>query len=240
MAPDFGRRTKIDSGDIAKRIDHTALKAQVGAVQIRELCDQAKLYGFAAVCVNSYRVALAVEALAGTSIPVSSAVGFPLGASTTKVKVAEASQSVGEGAMEIDMVMNIGALMEGDYRAVDEDISSVRRSTDRAILKVIIESTLLESPELISKASRLAVAAGADFVKTSTGLDPSGGATVEHVALIRSVIGQSARIKASGGIRRLADALAMLSAGADRVGTSAGVAIMREVETVIAEGLPGS
>jgi deoxyribose-phosphate aldolase len=220
--PDLGQ---LPAGEgMARLIDHTLLKPEATARQIEMLCLEARQWGFASVCVNSAFVPLAVELLRETPVLVASVVGFPLGANLPHVKAYEAEQALQQGAREIDMVIHIGALKGRDLLAVFEDIgdvASVCHDHD-ALCKVILETSLL-TPEEIVMGCQLARMAGADFVKTSTGF--SGGATVEVVALMRRAVGDSLGVKASGGVRSLADAQAMIQAGANRLGTSAGVAI---------------
>ncbi len=214
--------------NIARMIDHTLLKPDATPQQIAQICAEAREYGFAAVCVNPVHVVQAAALLSGSATVVCSVAGFPLGATSTAVKVFETRQAIADGAREIDMVISIGHLKNGDNDHVLNDIRSVVEAahTGGAICKVIIETALLTDEEK-RRACLLAVEAGADFVKTSTGF-ASGGATVEDVALMHSVAGDRARIKAAGGIRTLADAHAMIAAGATRIGTSSGVAIVRE------------
>lgn len=213
--------------NIAQMIDHTLLKPDATPQQIAQLCAEAREYGFVAVCVNPVHVAQAAVLLSGSATVVCSVAGFPLGATSTAVKVFETRQAIADGAREIDMVISIGHLKNGDTDFVLNDIRSVvdAAHTGGAICKVIIETALLTDEEK-RRACILVVEAGADFVKTSTGF-ASGGATVADVALMRTVVGDRARIKAAGGIRTLADARAMIAAGAARIGTSSGVAIVR-------------
>lgn len=213
----------------AKRIDHTLLKPEATSDQIRQLCREALQFGFASVCVQPSYVSLAGSLLAGSAVKVCTVIGFPSGATLSACKRFEASDVLRRGAHELDMVINIGALKSRDYAAVQTDIQAVFDVVrqQKAILKVIIETALLTREEKI-KACELAVAVGAHFVKTSTGF-AGGGATVEDVALMRQTVGNRAQVKASGGIRTAADFAAMVSAGADRVGASASVAIVREL-----------
>jgi deoxyribose-phosphate aldolase len=217
-------------GGFARYFDHTLLKADATPEQITTLCYEARQVGFAAVCVNPVNVKLCARLLQGSGVEVCTVVGFPLGATTTAVKVFEAQQTIRDGASEVDMVMNVGALKAGDYELVQGDIAAVAAAChDRdAVLKVIIEAALLTDEEK-EVACQLAMAAGADYVKTSTGFGP-GGATVEDVALMRRVVGPTLGVKAAGGIRTYADAQGMIEAGANRIGASAGVAIMQEAE----------
>lgn len=205
------------------KIDHTLLKPEATAEQVRKLCDEARSFQFASVCVNPGRVALAAELLKDSGVAVCTVVGFPLGATLSSSKAAETSAAVSLGATEIDMVINIGAIKDGNWAAVEEDIRAVRVACPGLILKVIFETALLHDDE-IRHACAASLRAAADFVKTSTGFGP-GGATVEAVRLMKECVGSQARVKASGGIRDAASAAAMVAAGADRLGTSAGVAI---------------
>jgi deoxyribose-phosphate aldolase len=216
------------AGDVAPLIDHTLLKADASQDQIAQLCYEARTYHFASVCVNPAHVKLAAQLLKGSGVPVCTVVGFPLGATPGTVKAFETQQAIREGAREIDMVINIGALKSEDYKAVYEDISSVVQAAHAAdaIVKVIIEAALLSDEEKVI-ACQLSKAAGADFVKTSTGFGP-GGATVADVALMRRVVGPDIGVKAAGGVKDLADAQAMIAAGATRIGASAGVRIVKE------------
>jgi deoxyribose-phosphate aldolase len=216
----------MEPASIARLIDHTLLRPDATDSDIRNVCREARQYGFASVCVNSYWAPLAAAELAGCPVKVCTVVGFPLGATTTATKVAETEEALQAGAREIDMVMNIGALRGGDRDAVEADIKAVVDASHRAgaIAKVILETALLDD-DLKVAACLLAKAAGADFVKTSTGFGP-GGATAHDVALMRSAVGPDMGVKASGGIRTLADLKAMVEAGATRIGASAGVKIM--------------
>jgi deoxyribose-phosphate aldolase len=209
---------------LASYIDHTLLKPDARREEVRVLCAEAVANGFYSVCVNSWLVPFVKETLRGSQVKVCSVIGFPLGAASTKAKVCETEAAVDDGADEIDMVINLGALKEGDGSYVRADIESVKKACGPALLKVIIETGLLTEEEKI-RACRLSLEAGADFVKTSTGFG-HGGATVEDVALMRRVVGAAMRIKASGGVRSAEDAKRMIEAGADRLGTSSGVAIV--------------
>jgi deoxyribose-phosphate aldolase len=208
-------------------IDHTLLKAEATEADIRKLCSEAVEYDFYAVCVNSCYVSLAVRELAGSQVKVASVVGFPLGAAHTAAKVCETEIAVSEGAEEIDMVLNVGALKEGRYNFVEDDIRAVVQAAAKegAIVKVILETCLLTDNEVI-KACQLSKDAGAAFVKTSTGFS-TGGATAHHVKLMKDTVGDALQVKASGGIRDKAKALEMIEAGADRIGASASVAICK-------------
>lgn len=212
--------------DLAKLIDHTALKAQTTPADIEKLCDEAVRYGFGAVCVNSTYVPTAVARLRGTEVAVCAVAGFPLGAMASEAKAYEAGWAVRHGAREIDMVLSIGHLKAGDDKAVQADIRAVVDAARGAIVKVIIEACYLTDEEKV-RACRLAAAAGADFVKTSTGFGPSGATEVD-VALMRRTVGDKLGVKAAGGIRDLSTARAMLAAGATRLGLSAGVAVIEE------------
>jgi deoxyribose-phosphate aldolase len=217
----MNQEMRITPEEIFGKIDHTLLKPDTARADIVRLCEEAKTYGFATVCVNPYWARLAAEQLSGTGIGVTTVIGFPLGASTTFVKIAEARDAIASGATEIDMVMNIGALKSGDADAVKRDIESVVLACrGRAIVKVILETGLLTDDEKI-EACRISKAAGADYVKTSTGFGP-GGATVEDIALMRRTVGPKMGVKASGGVRDLETARRMIAAGASRIGTSSG------------------
>lgn len=211
---------------IASYIDHTLLKADATMDDITRIAGEAASYGFASVCVNPCWVPLCRKLLEGTGVKVCTVVGFPLGASSSTAKAAETAAAVEDGADEIDMVVNIGYLRSGMDDEVLGDIKAVREACRGKVLKVIIEACLLTDEEKI-RACRLAEEAGADFVKTSTGFS-SGGATVADVALMRKAVGGRLKVKAAGGIRTLADARAMIGAGASRIGASAGIAIVRE------------
>jgi deoxyribose-phosphate aldolase len=217
--------TTITATEMAQYIDHTLLKPDATVDAVAKLGAEAISYGFKAVCVNSGHVAHIAGKLQGTAVAVCTVVGFPLGAMQTRAKAFEAENAVAEGAGELDMVLNIGALKSGDLKAVEADITAVRKAAQSpTILKVIIETCLLTAEEKI-KACEIAKNAGADFVKTSTGF-AGGGATVEDVALKREVVGQKMGVKASGGIKDWPTAVAMIKAGANRIGTSSGIAIV--------------
>jgi deoxyribose-phosphate aldolase len=211
---------------VARLIDHTLLKPETIAAQVGRLCQEAVQYGFPTVFVHPSYVGLAAKILRGTGVKVGTPIGFPQGATLSSVKRFEAVEVLREGAGELDMVLNVGALKSGYRDLVEADIRGVVEVAHGggALLKVILETTLLTLEEKIL-AGELAIVAGADFLKTSTGL--VGGATVEDVRLLRSVAGTRARVKASGGIRTVGDLFAMVAAGADRIGTSAGVEILR-------------
>lgn len=212
---------------IAEYIDHTLLKADAGKEDIERICREAAEYGFASVCVNSCWVPLVSSLLKGTGVHVCTVVGFPLGAMSSRGKADETAEAVRDGADEIDMVLNIGYLKSGMLAEAEEDIKAVRNACQGKVLKVIIETCLLTDDEKRT-ACALAVSAGADFVKTSTGFS-TGGATVHDVALMKEAVrDKGLKVKASGGIRNYKDARAMVEAGADRIGASAGIAIVRE------------
>lgn len=214
------------NNDIAKMIDHTLLKPDATKEQIIALCKEAAQYKFASVCVNPTWVKTAAEQLKDVpEVKVCTVIGFPLGATTTEVKVYETERAIADGAKEVDMVINIGHLKSGNDEYVKDDIKAVvHAAKGKALTKVIIETSLLTEEEKI-RASKLAVEAGADFVKTSTGFS-TGGATVEDVALMRKTVGPSIGVKASGGVRDYQTAKAMIDAGATRIGASAGIAIV--------------
>ncbi len=218
-----------DWRSVARAIDHTLLKSEATREAIARVCQEARQYEFCAVCVQPSQVALVHLLLQGSAVKTASVVGFPQGATLTSVKRFEVGEVVRLGAEEVDMVINVGALKAGDRDAVRTDIHSAAEIAHAggALLKVIIETCLLTRDEK-ALACELAVSAGADFVKTSTGFG-GGGATVEDVALMRSVVGPNIGVKASGGIRTSADAIAMLQAGANRLGTSGSVAIVKEI-----------
>jgi deoxyribose-phosphate aldolase len=210
--------------ELAALIDHTILKPDATADQVRRICDEAVAHRFHAVCVNPVFVPLVALRLAGSGVATCSVIGFPFGATATASKVFEAEWAVGQGAGEIDMVIHVGALKAGEHDAVRADIAAVKRACGSALLKVIIETCLLTEEEK-RIACRLAKKAGADFVKTSTGFG-GGGATVADVALMRAEVGGTMGVKASGGIRDYPAALAMVQAGASRIGASASIAIV--------------
>ena len=215
----------MTSEQIAAMIDHTLLKADGTHKDIIKLCDEAKQYKFATVCVNPYWVSLAAQELKGSNVGVTTVIGFPLGSSSTLIKGAETRDSIANGATEIDMVLNVGALKSGDFAAVEKDIREVAQAClGKAIMKVIIETCYLTDEEK-RIAAELSKAAGADFVKTSTGFGPSG-ATIKDIELIRNTVGDAMGIKASGGVRDLAFALELIKAGATRLGTSSGIALV--------------
>jgi deoxyribose-phosphate aldolase len=228
-AEGFARHALASWQNLAALLDHTLLKPDATRDQIVKLCREAAEYRFACAMVNPFWTSLAYSELAGSGIPVGVVVGFPLGASLGSTKCEETATLVRLGAHDIDMVLNIGLLKSGDNRALQQDIHHVVEVAHEAgaIVKVILETCLLNLEEKL-RASELAIAAGADFLKTSTGFS-SAGATPEDIALMRGVAGSRAGVKASGGIRALEDAKKMLHAGASRIGASAGVAIVREL-----------
>lgn len=205
-------------------IDHTNLRQDARRADIERLCDEARAYGFATVCVNSCWTSLAAALVAGSGIGVTTVVGFPLGACSTLAKAAETAQAVADGATEIDMVINVGRLKDGDDGYCMRDIAAVVNAASDAAVKVIIECCLLNDDEIV-RACEDAVAAGAAFVKTSTGFS-TGGATVADVALMRKTVGERCKVKAAGGMHSRAEAEAMVEAGSDRLGTSASIQIV--------------
>lgn len=215
------------STEVASLIDHTLLKPEAKLDDICKVCHEARQHGFASVCINPYWVSVVAAELSGSPVKVCTVVGFPLGANTSAIKQAEAQQAIQDGAQEIDMVLNVGALRSGQYDAVEADIRGVVEVSHAAgaIVKVILETCLLDDRQKIA-ASLLARSAGADFVKTSTGFS-TGGATVADVALMRLAVGPDLGVKASGGIRSLEDLQKMVAAGATRVGASASVNIVQ-------------
>lgn len=227
-------------GTVASMIDHTLLKPDATRADIEKLCQEAAEHKFATVCVNPTWVALAASRLRGSGVRVCSVVGFPLGATTPDVKHYETRRAIFDGAAEIDMVINVGALKSGDLRLVERDMEAVvQPSRDCGVVsKVIIEAAYLTDDEKIT-ACTLAKAAGADFVKTSTGFGP-GGATVADVALMRRVVGAEMGVKAAGGVRDYEGLRALVAAGASRVGASAGVKILREARGEPAAGRTGT
>ena len=214
--------------DLAQYIDHTLLKPDATRGQIETLCSEAAEHNFATVCVNGSHVELAYSSLEESEVQVATVVGFPLGAIEADVKRYETEAAIDAGASEIDMVMNVGRFKDGDHDYIVREIRDVLEAADDRIVKVILETCLLSNDE-IKEACQLVAQAQAHFVKTSTGFG-SAGATIEHVMLMRETVGQFAGVKAAGGIRDSADALAMIEAGATRLGTSGGVAIMSGAE----------
>jgi deoxyribose-phosphate aldolase len=213
---------------IAATIDHTLLKADATKDKVAYLCAEAAKYGFASVCVNPFWVSYCAQLLAGHPVAVCTVVGFPLGATSTAAKAYEAERAIADGAGEIDMVINVGALKSGLIDAVADDLQALRTATRGKLLKVILETALLTDEEKVL-GCRLSQEAGADFVKTSTGFS-TGGATAGDVALMRRVVGEQMGVKASGGIGNKRTAALMLASGATRIGASAGVKILHEVQ----------
>ncbi len=212
--------------DTAKLIDHTVLKADATRAEIEKICAEAKTYTFASVCVNPTWVKLSAELLNGTEVKVCTVIGFPLGATTSETKAFETKNAIENGATEIDMVINIGALKDNHDELVEKDIRSVvDAAKGKALVKVIIETSLLTDEEKI-RACKIAVKAGTDFVKTSTGFS-TGGATVEDISLMRETVGPTIGVKASGGVRDSETTIAMVNAGATRIGASASIAIVK-------------
>ncbi len=220
--------SEINKKEIASMIDHTILKPDASREQVIRLCKEALDNGFASVCVNPCHVSLAASLLEGSDVKTCVVVGFPLGTNTTETKVFETKKMIEAGAQEIDMVINVGAVKSADYEYVREEIRQIVQAADGKTVKVIIETCLLTDNEKVL-ACRLSKEAGAAFVKTSTGFS-TGGATTADIALMRKAIGNDMKIKASGGIKTLADAVKMINAGADRIGASSGVAIISEID----------
>ncbi len=226
--------------DWASLIDHTLLKPEAAESDIKKLCDEAAQFGFASVCVNPVWVKRAADFLRGTNVPVCTVIGFPLGATLSDVKAYEARRVIFDGAKEVDMVINVGALKSGDDCTVEDDIRAVAEAAHEngVLLKVIIETALLTDEEKV-RACVASKNAGADFVKTSTGF-AKGGATVEDVALMRRTVGHALGVKASGGVKGIDDARAMFEAGATRIGASVGVKIAQEASGVKSSVVVGS
>ena len=226
----FGTGTSASADEyspasMAKYIDHTILKPEASLSDVAKVCDEAKKYNFASVCVNPSYIKYVAENLAGSGVTPCCVVGFPLGATTVASKSNEALNAVNDGAKEVDMVVNVGAIKSGDWKLVAKDVEGVVNATrGRAIVKVIIETCLLTDEEKV-KACAVSKLAGAHFVKTSTGFS-KGGATVEDVRLMRQTVGPDLGVKASGGVKTYEDAVNMIKAGANRLGTSSGVAIV--------------
>lgn len=222
--------TNLTAAELARLIDHTLLKPEATEAQVRKLCQEAREHHFMSVCVNPYWVPLCAELLQGSDVKVCTVIGFPLGANRTAIKAAEATDAIAQGATEVDMVINVGALKAGQVDAVESDIRAVvEAARGKALVKVIIETALLTDDEKV-KACELAKAAGADFVKTSTGFGP-GGAQVADIALMRKTVGPDMGVKASGGVRDYETTVAMVRAGATRIGASAGISIVAGVKT---------
>ena len=214
--------------ELNKYIDHTLLKPEATKEQITKLCQEARQYDFASVCVNTCYVPLAKQLLAGSDVKVCCVVGFPLGAMDTVSKAFEAKTAVENGAQEVDMVINIGALKDKDYDYVTKDIAAVVEASKPAIVKVIIEACLLTDEEKV-EACKCSMNAKAEFVKTSTGFS-THGATPEDVALMKKTVGNVCKVKAAGGVKSYDDAMKMIEAGADRLGCSAGIKVMEEAK----------
>jgi len=229
----------IENVNLASIVDHTLLKQDATEDQIRKICQEAREYKFASVCVNPYYVPLVVEQLKGSGVKTCCVIGFPLGATTTKTKVFETKDAIENGVQEVDMVINVGAVKSGDWDYVRNDIESVVIAAgQKAIVKVIFETYLLSDDEKM-KACTISKLAGANFVKTSTGFS-TGGATVEDIRLMRKTVGQDMGVKASGGIKDYDTALAMVKAGATRLGTSSGVVIAKMESESEAQGVKKS
>lgn len=220
---------RMSHDNLAEIIDHTNLRADASQTDIERLCDEAKLLNFKCVCVNPANIQLAVQSLEGSKTAVCTVIGFPLGAITTNDKIYETREAVLQGASEIDMVMNIGQLKSGKKELVRKDIQRVVETAEGKVVKVILETAILTTEEKV-EACLIVQDAGADFVKTSTGFGGLKGATVNDVKLLREIVGKDMGVKASGRIRDLKTALTMVRAGANRIGTSRGVSIMKEFE----------
>jgi len=225
---------KISPEKLARMIDHTNLKPFATKKDISKLCEEASKYNFAAVCVNSEHISFCREILKKSEVDIAAVVGFPLGASTSKTKETETLEAINYGANEIDMVMDIGSFREGNYFAVGKDISRVVQAADGVIVKVILETGFL-TDEQIGKASQISKSSGAHYVKTSTGFGPMG-AFIDHIALMRQAVGKDLGVKAAGGIRTARTAVRLVNASADRLGASAGVAIINQLKKIIDEG----
>lgn len=220
----------MNKKDLARMIDHTILKAEATEVEVEKLCTEALEYNFASVCVNPSMVEKAAKILKGSEVKVCTVIGFPLGATTTEVKAFETEDTIKKGATEVDMVINVGKLKEGNLEYVKKDIEAVvNAAKGKALTKVIIETCLLTDEEKVT-ACKLSKEAGADFVKTSTGFS-TGGATASDIKLMRKTVGPDLGVKASGGVRTNADALAMIENGATRIGASASIAICEGTES---------
>jgi len=214
--------------ELAKYIDHTILKPEAPADAVKTLCAEAREYGFASVCVNPSYTALVHQELTGSGVLTCCVVGFPLGASTPAAKAFETANAVENGAEEVDMVINVGAVKSGDWALVERDIAAVVTAAHpKAAVKVILETCLLTDEEKV-RACEISKAVGADFVKTSTGFS-TGGATAADIALMRKTVGPDVGVKASGGVRSYEDAMTMIQAGASRIGASAGIVIVESV-----------
>ncbi|NJL26072.1 MAG: deoxyribose-phosphate aldolase [Calothrix sp. SM1_5_4] len=216
---------RLTQSALAAMIDHTLLKPETTRTDIEKLCREAREFSFASVCIPPFRVAQAAQALHDCKVKVCTVIGFPLGANRAEIKAMEAVRAIADGASELDMVLNIGALKDGNSAAVENDISAVVKAAKGATVKVILETCLLSDEEIV-RACRLSVSAGAQFVKTSTGFS-TAGATVAHVRLMRETVGPDFGVKASGGIRDHDALMAMITAGANRIGTSSGVSLLK-------------
>ena len=216
--------SKITRRMVGDMIDHTLLKADATREQILKVCAEARQYKFASVCVNPTWVATVAGELQGSGVKTCTVIGFPLGATTSFAKAAETRDAIANGADEVDMVINIGALKAGEDRLVEDDVRAVVQAAGGRLVKCIIEAAMLSDEEVV-RACQLAVKGGVDFVKTSTGFGP-GGATVHHVALMRKTVGDKIGVKASGGIHDFPSAVALIEAGANRIGASASIKIM--------------
>ena len=225
---------RISPEKLAKMIDHTNLKPFSSKKEISKLCEEALEFNFAAVCVNSSHISFCKEILRRFEVGVASVVGFPLGACTSQTKAFETAEAVNNGANEIDMVMDIGSFREGNYFAVGNDISKVVKAADGLCVKVILETGFLTDKQII-KACEIAKSSGAHFVKTSTGFGPMG-AFYDHISLMRQTVGKDLGVKASGGIRDARTAVRLINAGADRLGASAGVTIVKQLTKIVEEG----
>lgn len=215
---------RLTQGALAALIDHTLLKPDATRVEIEKLCTEADRFKFASVCVQPYRVAMAAERLEKSDVKVCTVIGFPLGANRAEIKALEAVRACTDGALELDMVINIGAAKDGNWSVIQTEIESIVRAAQERIVKVILETALLSNEQIV-RVCKIAKDAGAMYVKTSTGF-ASGGATIEAVKLMRETVGDDMGVKASGGIRDLETLLKMVDAGANRIGTSSGVGIM--------------
>lgn len=211
--------------ELNKYIDHTILKADATKADIIKICNEAKEFDFATVCINPGRIKIAAKELAGTKVGITTVIGFPLGANTSEAKAFETKDAIEKGATEIDMVANIGAIKDADWETVLNDMKAVKKSAGKSIVKVILENCLLTKEE-IKKCCEIAIEAGLEFVKTSTGFSTSG-ATLDDVKLMKDTVGDKALVKAAGGVRTLEDAEKMIEAGASRLGTSGGVSIVQ-------------
>lgn len=218
----------MEAKDIAKMIDHTALNSDKTESDIKQLCQEAVSNGFYSVCINACHIPFAKNILINSHVKICTVIGFPLGATLTAVKAFEAAEAIKEGAEEVDMVINIGWIKSAKWEAVEQDIVAVLQACDKTPLKVILETCLL-TPEEIVRACEICHKLGVAFVKTSTGFS-HGGATAQDVALMRKTVGESIGVKASGGVRQLETALEMIKAGANRLGTSSGVAIINGLQ----------